>query len=158
LRLRAFYKKSYAVVRNSRGSRAVFNCLTFRGTLKLTGAGIRPLVAPVDIAIYSFGILPKLALQLSWSVAQQPALIDRTHLARVFRVAQPPRTVRAPLAWSVRIGRHRRAASRRDGPVVDPLPSDAVGSIDEFSTWRSPVLHHHHDPGVEMALRMIDVG
>lgn len=59
---------------------------------------------------------------------------------------------------SVWIDRHRRATSGRDGPVVDPLPSDAVGSVDECSTWRSPVLHDHHDPGVEMSLGMIDVG
>src|SRR5918996_5368086 len=63
----------------------------------------------------------------------------------------------APLVSSVWIDRHRRTTSRRDGPVVDPLPSDAVGSVDEFSTWRSPVLHDHHDPGVEMSLGMIDV-
>jgi hypothetical protein len=48
--------------------------------------------------------------------------------------------------------------SRRDGPVVDPLPPDAVGPVNEFSTWLSTVLHDHHDPGVEMSLGMIDVG
>ena len=64
----------------------------------------------------------------------------------------------APLVSSVWIDRHRRTTSRRDGPVVDPLPADAVGSVDEFSTWRSPVLHDHDDPGVEMSLGMIDVG
>ena len=64
----------------------------------------------------------------------------------------------APLGSSVWIDRHRRTTSRRDGPVVDPLPSDAVGSVDELSTWRSPVLHDHHDSGVEMALGMADVG
>src|SRR4030095_14552452 len=59
---------------------------------------------------------------------------------------------------SVWIDRHRRTTSRRDGPVVDPLPSDAVGSVDELGTWRSRVFHDHHDPGVEMSLGMIDVG
>ena len=58
---------------------------------------------------------------------------------------------------SVWIDRHRRTTSRRDGPVVDPLTSDAVGSVDDFSAWRSPVLHDHYDPGVEMSLGMIDV-
>src|SRR5687767_9418659 len=64
----------------------------------------------------------------------------------------------APLVSSVWVDRHRRTTSRRDGPVVDPLPSDAVGSVHEFSTWRSPVLHDHHDPGIETSLGMIDVG
>jgi hypothetical protein len=63
-----------------------------------------------------------------------------------------------PERSSVWIDRHRRTMSRRDGPIVDPLPSDSVGSGDEFSTWRSPVLHDHYDPGVEMSLGMIDVG
>jgi hypothetical protein len=63
----------------------------------------------------------------------------------------------APLVSSVWIDRHRRTASRRDGPVLDPVPSDAVGSVDEFSAWRLPVRHDHHDPGVEVSLGMIDV-
>src|SRR6188508_1123483 len=64
----------------------------------------------------------------------------------------------APLVSSVWIDRHRRTTSRRDGPIVDPLPADAVGSVDEFSTWRAPALHDHHDPSVEPSLGLIDVG
>ena len=88
---------------------------------------------------------------------QASEYVDRSwsQLPRV--PASRPRNER-PLVSSVWIDRHRRTTSRRNGPVVDPLPSDAVGSVDEFSTWRSPVLHDHHDPGVEMSLGMIDVG
>src|SRR5262249_27197978 len=64
----------------------------------------------------------------------------------------------AALNSSVWSDSHRRTMSGRCGPKVYPLTSDAVGPVEEFSAWPSPVLDDHSDSGVEMPLGMTDVG
>lgn len=118
------------------------------------------LLAPVPLSpLFLLGLIvcPKSRAGFFYSTFLYSDLVTVTTLGENIKLS-PIISMIASLGSSVWIDRHRRTMSRSDGPVVDPLSTNVVGSVNEFSTWLSTVLHDHYDPGIEMSLRIIDIG
>lgn len=58
-------------------------------------------------------------------------------------------------AW---ICSHERTMSCCRRPVVNPLPPNAVGLLDELATRALPVLNYNDEPGVKFSLGVINIG
>ena len=56
-----------------------------------------------------------------------------------------------------RARRHGGAVSSRRRPIFNPLPADAVGSLDEFAGRLLTVFNNDHDSGVELSLGVANI-
>src|SRR6516162_3898630 len=58
----------------------------------------------------------------------------------------------------MRTGSHRRPVTGGPVPVIDPALADRIRPFDQIVARSMPVFDHEHDAGIEIPLRVIDIG